>query len=96
MNIVVLQSIFYEVIKGDQRISARHISLYMALLHCYAKNSLQNPVMLKREIIMGRAKISSRVTYNKCMKELHEYGYIDYLPSYTAGASMANLKLLHY
>lgn len=30
---------------------------------------------------MKTAKISARHTYNKCINGLHEYGYIQYIPS---------------
>lgn len=73
---------FYSSILGDNRINARHISLYMALFECWNKNNFQNPVGITRHIIMPFAKISGIATYHKCMKELHEYGYIKYIPSY--------------
>ena len=31
---------------------------------------------------MAVAKISSRVTYHKCIRELHRWGYLYYDPSY--------------
>lgn len=30
---------------------------------------------------MKAAKINARYTYNKCMNNLQEFGYIDYMPS---------------
>jgi hypothetical protein len=72
---------FYEAIALDQRISSMHISLYMALLFQHVA-SLENPIHIERLSVMQRAKISARSTYNKCMHELHEYGYIKYIPSY--------------
>ena len=41
----------------------------------------KNPLTIERSVIMKAAKINSRYTYNKCMKYLHEYGYISYFPS---------------
>jgi hypothetical protein len=35
---------------------------------------------LDRNVLMKNARISRR-TYHKCMRELHEYGYIRYEPS---------------
>ncbi|HSZ85688.1 MAG TPA: hypothetical protein VK787_06635 [Puia sp.] len=72
---------FYEAITLDQRISATHISLYMALLFQHVA-SLENPIHIERTSVMQRAKISARSTYNKCMHELNEYGYVKYVPSY--------------
>ena len=73
---------FYSSILADSRINSRHISLYMALFECWNKNNFQSPVSIKRNDIMPVAKISGIATYHKCMKELHEYGYIRYFPSY--------------
>lgn len=72
---------FYEAIATDQRISATHISLYMALLFQHIAEQ-ENPIQVERLSVMQRAKISARSTYNKSMHDLHQYGYIKYIPSY--------------
>ena len=76
---------FYSSILEDNRINARHISLYMALFECWNKNNFQNPIHFTRHSIMPTAKISGIATYHKCIKELHEYGYIKYIPSFHPG-----------
>jgi hypothetical protein len=73
---------FYEAIAEDPRMTYIHISMYMALLHLYVLHAGENPVQVNRESLMQFAKISGRVTYYKCLNELHEYGYIRYLPSF--------------
>jgi hypothetical protein len=75
---------FYEAIEDDVRISPTHISLYMALLQEWNINGGTNPVMIVRSNIMKAAKINARYTYNKCMNNLQEFGYITYLPSSNA------------
>lgn len=74
-------SAFYEAIDGDTRVGVTHICLYVALLH-EAKGLLTkgSAIEVNRDQLMQRARIS-RKTYNKCMKELQEYGYINYQPS---------------
>ena len=84
------QTLFYRKVVTDNRISPTHISLYLALLH-EARHTLAIPFYLNRTIVMQKAKISSPVTLNRCLKELHLYGYIDYRPSYTPGRSMVGL-----
>jgi len=91
MKVIVLLSAFYRTAVIDQRIGATHVSLYVALLHDYVLNGYQNPVNLKRRAIMTRAKIRSRTTYDQCIHDLHNYGYIDYKPSYEYGASHFSL-----
>jgi hypothetical protein len=72
---------FYEAIDDDARISTTHISLYMALLQQWNLNGGINPVSIVRVTIMKVAKINARYTYNKCMNNLNEFGYIKYIPS---------------
>jgi hypothetical protein len=71
---------FYETIADDGRISATHISLYIALLQQWNLNDCKNPIIIHRESIMKVAKISRR-TYNRRINELCKYGYIQYVPS---------------
>jgi replication initiation and membrane attachment protein DnaB len=72
---------FYKAIADDARIGATHISLYMALLQQWDINGGKNPLTIERSNIMKAAKINARYTYNKCMNNLQEFGYITYLPS---------------
>lgn len=72
---------FYEAIEDDVRINTTHISLYFALLNKSNLSCGQNPILVTRYELMKAAKINARHTYNKCMNELHEYGYIIYKPS---------------
>lgn len=72
-------SAFYEAITGDARIGTTHICLYFAL--CNAVGFVNGELSkVSRDQLMQHARIS-RKTYNKCMKELQEYGYIKYEPS---------------
>ena len=73
---------FYAAIKEDHRIGTTHISLYMALFNFYNLNQFQNPIKITRASVMEVAKISGLATYHKCIKELADFGYIQYLPSF--------------
>jgi len=81
MELFPSMTVFYEAIEDDVRISTTHISLYMALLQQWNLNGGINPIIITRATIMKAAKINARYTYNKCMNNLHEFGYITYLPS---------------
>jgi hypothetical protein len=72
---------FYTAIAADTRIGSSHISIYMALLQQWNLNGGTNPLKIERAIVMKAAKINARQTYNKCIKNLQEFGYITYLPS---------------
>ena len=72
---------FYSAIEKDARINTTHISLYMALLQQWNLNGGVNPFQIERSVIMSAAKINARYTYNKCINNLQDFGYISYLPS---------------
>ena len=76
---------FYLAIQNDNRIGATHISLYLALFYFYCLNHFQNPVFIKRALVMHGSKICGLATYHKCIKDLNDFGYILYKPSYNPG-----------
>lgn len=75
---------FYNTVANDARIGTSHISLYMAFLQCWNLNGGNNPITIERDAVMKAAKISSRQTYNQCINDLHQFGYIIYKPSVNA------------
>jgi len=78
---------FFAAIREDNRIGTSHISLYMALFQFYNLNKFENPILVNRLAIMRTAKIYGLATYHKCIKDLVEFGYILYMPSYNPGLS---------
>jgi len=82
MELQTILSGFLTVIGEDGKISATHISLYLALLWQWNNNNRIDPFQISRKEIMQSAKISSRSTFNRCMRQLHDSGYIKYIPSY--------------
>ncbi len=73
---------FYELILQDSRLNPTHISLYLALFQFWNLNRFQNPICITRKEMMKLSKISAFGTYHKCIRELQEFGYIEYLPSF--------------
>ena len=73
---------FLEVAADDPKLTPSHVSLYTALVHTWQRNGCQNPASIHRPDIMRLSKIAGRTTYQKCIQELHEYGYIRYIPSF--------------
>ena len=76
-----LSAFFFRHTKRDTRLNANHISLYLALFQYWNVNRFQNPFQISREEIMAICGIGSKNTYHKCLKELHQYGYIYYRAS---------------
>ncbi len=67
---------FFRAIEQDGRIAPTHISIYMALLHYCAEHQFQNPIAVFSYEIMKIAKISTRSTYYKGVRDLNDFGYI--------------------
>lgn len=82
MNYIKHLTGFFNKSNQDKTINPTHISLYLALFQRWNLNRFKNPIIISREEMMATAKIKSKATYHKCMKELHEKNYIIYKPSY--------------
>jgi len=81
MNLELLKK-FFETIKSDPRIGPGHISLYFALYLKWIENKCENPIYVFRNELKPFCKISGLATYHRSIKQLHEYGYIRYVPSF--------------
>lgn len=73
---------FFEAIGTDARISITHIGVYAALLQYRIQKDFTNPIQVFSHEIMSIAKLSSAITYHKCVRDLSNYGYIRYEPSF--------------
>lgn len=82
MNYIKHLTTYFNKVTEDHSLNPTHISLYMAVFQFWNRNRFQNPMSISREEVMRISKIGSKATYHKCMRELHEKGYIIYEPSY--------------
>ena len=73
-----VMELFYE----DDRLLSTHITTYLALFQVWNGNRFLNPILINRTEIMKAAKINSFSTYTKCLRELHEWQYLEYMPSH--------------
>lgn len=83
MNYIKHQKGLFDRFAEDTRISPYHISLYFALFQLWNMNRFRNPFPILREEVMSLAHIGSVSTYIRCMKQLDQWGYIEYAPSYS-------------
>jgi len=74
----------YFNLSNDERISVWHSSIYTALLYLWSQNNFTNRIPITRKVLMRHCHISSIATYHKCIKELQEFGYIKYVPTYNS------------
>lgn len=92
MNYIRHLTGFYDRIQQDDRLNPTHISLYLALFQFWNLNHFQNPISISRNEMMRLSKISALGTYHKCIKQLQEFGYIEYIPSFNPyKGSLVNL-----
>ena len=82
MNYIKHLSATFELFDSDTRLTPFHISLYMSLFRCWNLNFFHNPISISRDEMMKMSKIGSVNTYVKCLKELHNWNFIRYEPSY--------------
>ncbi len=82
MNGIQQLSGFAQAAAEDNRLLPTHISLYIALFLQWDENGCKNPVVVNRNKIMHVSKILGRSTYQRCIKQLVSYGYINYKPSF--------------
>ena len=76
-----LNAVFMQFSK-DSRLNPTHISLYIALFQIWNYNRFPDVFYVNREQVMKFAKIGSKSTYHRCVKELDFYKYIVYIPSH--------------
>lgn len=67
---------------SDNRLNPTHVSLYLALFQYWNLARFKNPVSISRDEIMRLSKIGSKVTYHRCIKDLHNWSYLRYDPSH--------------
>ncbi|WP_299285231.1 hypothetical protein [uncultured Mucilaginibacter sp.] len=67
---------------ADSRMLATHVSLFAAIFVCWQRSGFESPFPVSRKMLMSYSRISSFATYHKCIRQLDEYGYIRYRPSF--------------
>ena len=93
MNFFTQFFAFYEVIVVDLRLKHYHISLYICILYLWNKNRFNEYIFLNRESTLRLCKIGSNHTYYNSLRNLHDWGYIEYFPK-QIGESVTKIKLI--
>lgn len=66
---------------ADDRLNPTHVSLYIALFQEWNQNHFSRKIFINRGEIMKRAKMGATSTYHRCLKDLNNWGYLNYYPS---------------
>lgn len=82
MNYIKHLAGFFTRVSNDDRLNPTHISMYVSLFQFWNASRFQNPISISRNELMKVSKISAKATYHKCMKDLNDFGYLKYKPSY--------------
>lgn len=82
MNYIKHLNAVFQQFSLDSRLNPTHISLYMALFQFWNINRFPEVFHINREEIMCLSKIGGTATYHKCLKNLNDWKYLCYLPSY--------------
>ncbi len=77
-----LLSAYFERLASDERLFPTHISLFMALFYFSNDNQSEEPFQVSRPKLMHFSRIKSIATYHRNIKDLVNYGYIEYKPSW--------------
>ncbi len=72
---------FFARLAEDKRMSSYHISLYFALFQQWNADRFGEQFVITRAETMEMSRLGSVNTYARCMKELSQWGYIQYIPA---------------
>ena len=81
MNYIKHLSGFFDRVAADECLNPSHITMYLGLFQIWNANRFRNPISIARSELMRLSKVSAKSTYHKCLKDLHQMGYLQYLPS---------------
>ncbi len=82
MNYIKQLNAVYQLIVKDSRMNPTHVSLYMALFQLWNITRFAEVFYVNRQEVMQLSKIGSKSTYHRCLKDLNNWNYIEYIPSH--------------
>jgi hypothetical protein len=71
-----------EMLGDDDNVTSAHFALYMSLFYHWNRKKFKKNMPINRDEVMRIAGIGSYTTYHGRMKDLHNWGYLVYRPSY--------------
>jgi len=94
MNYITQIALFYGLVVEDGRLTSSHISIYLGLFQIWNKNRFENPIPISRKEVMLLSRVGSTHTYYKTLSDLHEWGYLEYMPEKNPlKNSLVNMKI---
>ncbi len=82
VNYIVQLNAVFELFNKDYNIKQGHITLYLAFFQKWNREFFKKTITINREWIMEKAKFKSKTTYHNYLRDLNDWGYLKYFPSY--------------
>lgn len=82
VNYILHHRNVYFKMSEDSRLSPYHLSIYNALFMIWNECGYAKDLSINRNDVMMLSKIGNANTYTKCLKDLNNFGYIIYKPSF--------------
>lgn len=83
MNYILHLNSFFERADNQDWLTPHHQSLYLTLFRIWNQTKFVTTFTINRDVVMNKAKIGSKTTYYRCLKELENAGYFKYHPART-------------
>lgn len=82
VNYIIQLNAAFERFNNNDRIKQGHITLYLAFFQKWNREFFKKTITINRELIMDKAKFKSKTTYHNYLRDLNDWGYLRYYPSY--------------
>jgi hypothetical protein len=82
MDTSELLMLFLRRAKEDPRIGPVHLGLYLAIVYLWSEQGGGAFIQISARTLMPVAKIGGVKLYHRSVRQLHDYGYLRYEPSY--------------
>lgn len=82
VNYIIQLNGAFDRFNNDNRIKQGHITLYLAFFQKWNREFFKRVISINREWIMEKAKFKSKTTYHNYIRDLNNWGYLRYYPSY--------------
>lgn len=82
VNYIIQLNAVFERFNNEDTIKQGHITLYLAFFQKWNRSFFPKIITINRQFIMESSKIKSKTTYHNYLKDLNDWGYLHYYPSY--------------
>jgi len=82
VNYIVHLNTAFEKFDSDERIKQGHITLYLAFFQKWNREFFRKMITVNRTSIVEKAKFKSKTTYHNYLRDLNDWGYLNYFPSF--------------